>query len=192
MSWSINNTVNTVLVSRTCAKELFKAQNEEVWYSLDEVTHNGRLSFNPDHAEWMDWLANQDALVEILKKYRVKGDICFGSSEGDNAGKFWGYSFDGLGGMTELVGRVVYEEKHTPFASMTFVITGVIAGMTRAEAYEKIRELGGKTSDSVSRNVTHLIVGKNPGSNLAKAKKFDIAILNETQFSSMLIHNTAE
>ncbi len=192
MSWTISNTVNTVLVSRTCAKELFEAQNEEIWYSPDEVTLNGRLSFNPDHAEWMDWLANQDALVEILKKHRVKGDICFGSSKGDNAGKFWGYSFDGLGGMTELVGRVVYEERHTPFADMTFVITGAIAGITRKEAYGKICELGGKTSDSVSRNVTHLIVGKNPGSNLAKAKKFNIAILDETQFLSMLMHNTAK
>lgn len=114
MSWSIGEMVNTVKISPKCAKELFEAQggeNGEIWSSLEDVTYKGKITFNPDHMEWMDWLSNHEELVEILKKYKAKGDICFGSLEGDNAGKFWGYRFDGNGGMVELTGRVVFEEK---------------------------------------------------------------------------------
>lgn len=115
MSWSIGVVENTVEISSKCAKELFAAQKkhgDEIWYELQEVTYEGKVTFNPDHMEWMDWLANNENLVEILKKHKVKGDICFGSLEGDNAGEFWGYRFDGLGGMVELKGQVVYKEKN--------------------------------------------------------------------------------
>lgn len=114
MSWSIGEMVNTVKISPQCAKELFKVQggkDGKIWYSLEGVTDKDKLTFNPDHMEWMDWLACHEELVEILKQYKVKGDICFGSLEGDNAGQFWGYRFDGNGGMVELVGRVIFEEK---------------------------------------------------------------------------------
>jgi hypothetical protein len=116
MSWSIGLVTNTVKISSKCAKELFKAQKEdgsEIWYSPEEVTNKGKVTFNEDHMEWMDWLANNDKLVEILKKYKVEGDICFGSLEGDNDGEFWGYRFDGKGGMVKLKGEVVYKETGT-------------------------------------------------------------------------------
>lgn len=115
MSWSIGIIENTVKVSQKCAKELFESQEEgtDIWYSQEEVTGTkGKLTFNQDHMEWMDWLANNDTLVGVLKKHKVKGDICFGSVEGDNAGEFWGYRFDGNGGMIELKGTVVYQEKN--------------------------------------------------------------------------------
>lgn len=113
MSWSIGLVENTVEISSKCAKELFKAQEKSgagIWHSLEEVTYKGKVTFNPDHMEWMDWLGNNEDLVEILKKNKVKGDICFGSLEGDNDGEFWGYRFDGKGGMIELKGQVVYKE----------------------------------------------------------------------------------
>lgn len=113
MSWSIGLTENTVKISSKCAKELFKAQDEDnkVWYSPEEVAYNGKVTFNSDHMEWMDWLANNNDLVEVLKKHKVKGDICFGSLEGDNDGEFWGYRFDGKGGVTKLKGKILYEEE---------------------------------------------------------------------------------
>lgn len=189
MAWSIGVVANTVQISPTCAQELFEKQggeSGEVWSSFEDVTYEGKITFNPDHMEWMDWLGDSEELVEILKKHRVYGDICFGSLEGNNAGEFWGYRFDGQGGMKELIGRVVYEERRTPFKNMVFVITGAINGMTREELSEKIRELGGEVSDSVSGKVTHLIVGVKPGSKLAKAKKLGIIILTEEQFLVLL------
>jgi len=114
--WSIHETVNTVEISKECAKELFEAQayENEIWSDAGDVAYKGKLCFNEDHYEHMDFIGNNEPMVEILKKHKVNGDICFGSLEGDNAGRFWGYRFDGKGGMVELKGVVMYEENHTP------------------------------------------------------------------------------
>ena len=108
MSWSIANVVNEVKISKKCARDLFEVQeatSDELWYSPDGVTNNGKLTFDPDHMEHMDYLYNED-IQKVLLKYKVKGDICFGSLDGDNAGSFWGYRFDGKGGMSTLEGKL--------------------------------------------------------------------------------------
>ena len=46
----------------------------------------------------------------------------------------------------------------------TFVLTGSLEIFTREEAQEKIEQFGGKTSSSVSKKTSAVIVGKNPGS----------------------------
>lgn len=81
-----------------------------IWYCRDEVTYKDKLSFNSDHAEHMDYLANEygQKIIAVLNKHQVRGDICFGSLEGDNAGCFWGYRFDGKGNMKELTGKIVW------------------------------------------------------------------------------------
>lgn len=188
MSWSIGETVNTVKISNECAKELFEAQGEngEIWYNLEDVTYKGRVTFNSDHSEWMDWLAHNEELVEVLKKHKVRGDICFGSLEGDNAGSFWGYRFDGKGGMVELTGRVVYEEKREPLKDKILVVTGILDGMTREEAHRLIQEAGGTVSDSVTKKTDYLVVGNKPGSKVAKAAKLGISTLTEQQFRELL------
>ena len=43
--------------------------------------------------------------------------------------------------------------------------------MTRSEAYKKISDAGGRTSNSVSPKTNYLIAGENPGSKLEMAKK---------------------
>jgi hypothetical protein len=110
--WSISVTINHAKVSKKCAKELFEAQayEGEIWYSLEDVVYKGKLQFNSDHNEHMDYLANHDNMLEILKKHKVKGDICFGSLQGDNDGSFWGYRFDGEGGLKTLTGTILYVE----------------------------------------------------------------------------------
>ena len=110
--WSIAELINTVEISDKCAEELFKNQSYEGerWYYLDEVTYEGKLSFDSDSMEHMDYLFNSD-VNKILKKYKVQGDICFGSVEGDNKGSFWGYRFDGKGNMKNLEGKIDWYEK---------------------------------------------------------------------------------
>ncbi len=66
-----------------------------------------------------------------------------------------------------------------------FVITGSLS-MPREEAKMKIQALGGKTSESISREVDYLIAGSEPGSKLEKAKKLGIKILDEKDFLKML------
>lgn len=64
----------------------------------------------------------------------------------------------------------------------TFVLTGELASMTRDEAKEKIRSLGGNVSESVSKKTDFVVVGANPGSKYEKAKQLNIKIIDEKEF----------
>jgi len=68
----------------------------------------------------------------------------------------------------------------------SFVLTGSLNSMSRNEAKEKIIELGGKFSSSLSSRTDYVVVGENPGSKLSKAKKLGVKILNEEQFLKLL------
>lgn len=72
------------------------------------------------------------------------------------------------------------------FKGKTFVLTGTLQNMTRDEASEKIKQMGGKTSSSVSRNTSYVVVGENAGSKLEKAQKLGVIILTENDFLNMI------
>ena len=196
MSWSISEMKNEVKISKACADELFEAQggeNGEIWYNRNEVLSNGFLTFNIDHMEHMDWLGTNDKLVAILKKHKVRGDICFGSLEGDNQGEFWGYRFDGAGGMKTLTGGTAFEEHvPSPFEGKKVVVTGTLEGFTRADIEARIRTAGGTVLSAVSKKVDYLIVGAKPGSKLDKARALGIEIIdNQLTLASMLPNKRA-
>jgi len=112
MGWRIHVVVNTVDISRDCAEDILENANDEgAWSDIDDVCVDGKLHFNQDDMEHMDYLGNNDNVIPILKKHKVKGDVCFSSLEGDNAGENWGYRFDGKGGMRELVGGSIWKVK---------------------------------------------------------------------------------
>ncbi len=68
----------------------------------------------------------------------------------------------------------------------TFVVTGTLKTMSREEAKKKIKDLGGKVTESVSKQTSYLVVGSDPGSKQAKALSLGITILNEEKFLSLL------
>lgn len=70
-----------------------------------------------------------------------------------------------------------------PLEGQTVVITGSVPGMTRQEAEEKVRELGGTVSSSVSRKTSFVVVGDNPGSKLDKARELGIRIIPAHEFA---------
>ncbi len=72
------------------------------------------------------------------------------------------------------------------FNKKTFVLTGTLSNITRNEAKEKIEELGGNVSGSVSKKTDVVIVGENPGSKYDDALKLGITIWNEEEFLSQL------
>jgi DNA ligase (NAD+) len=69
---------------------------------------------------------------------------------------------------------------------MVFVLTGSLEMLARDDAKEKIRSLGGEVSESVSKNTSFLVAGKDPGSKFHKAKELDVKIINEKEFLGML------
>ena len=72
------------------------------------------------------------------------------------------------------------------FFGKTFVLTGTLESMSREEARQKIESLGGKVTSSVSRNTDFVVVGLEPGSKLEKAQKYNILLLDEKKFLTML------
>jgi len=71
-------------------------------------------------------------------------------------------------------------------AGKTFVLTGALKSMTRDEAKEKIRLLGGDISSSVSKNTDYVVVGEEPGSKYEKAKRLGIKLIDEKEFLEMV------
>ncbi len=67
-----------------------------------------------------------------------------------------------------------------------FVFTGTLEGLTRDEAKELVEREGGRCSDSVSKRVDFVVVGKEPGSKYEKAKKLGMKMLSEKEFKKML------
>jgi DNA ligase (NAD+) len=67
-----------------------------------------------------------------------------------------------------------------------FVLTGTLSGMTRDQAKEKIRLLGGYVSSSVSKETDFVVAGENPGSKYDRAMKLGVKILSEKEFGNLI------
>jgi DNA ligase (NAD+) len=72
------------------------------------------------------------------------------------------------------------------FSGFTFVITGTLPTMGRAEMEELVKRYGGKVSGSVSKNTGYLIAGENAGSKLTKAQELGIKIITEEELLEMI------
>lgn len=68
----------------------------------------------------------------------------------------------------------------------TFVLTGTLETMSRDEAKEKIRSLGGSISSAVSKETDYVVAGENPGSKKENAEELEVKILNESEFEEIL------
>jgi len=71
-------------------------------------------------------------------------------------------------------------------SGLTFVLTGTLQTMTRDEAKEKIRALGGEVSESVSKKTSYVVAGESAGSKLQKAQKLGVKIIDEKKFSELI------
>lgn len=123
--WSISKIDNTVALSKEQALTLLKKKTYtkimgeyygeaeipteddllEYYFEINEDKYY--VMFLSDHMEHMDYVWQ---LKKELKALKAEGDITFGSTEGDNAGNYWGYRFDGKGGMKNLTGFVTFVE----------------------------------------------------------------------------------
>lgn len=72
------------------------------------------------------------------------------------------------------------------FSGKTFVITGTLQSMSRFDAEKQVKNLGGKTSSSVSRKTAFVVCGENPGSKYDKAQELGVPVLDEAAFLELL------
>jgi len=78
------------------------------------------------------------------------------------------------------------ERREGPLTGKTFVLTGSLSSLTRGQAEERIKGLGGAIGSSVSKKTDYLVVGADPGSKLEKAQRLKIPILDEAAFLELL------
>jgi DNA ligase (NAD+) len=78
-------------------------------------------------------------------------------------------------------------ERHDgPLTAKTFVLTGTLSSLTRGQAEERIKALGGAIGSGVSRKTDYLVAGADPGSKLEKAQRLKVPILDEAAFLELL------
>ncbi|MFL3052957.1 MAG: NAD-dependent DNA ligase LigA [Candidatus Neomarinimicrobiota bacterium] len=72
------------------------------------------------------------------------------------------------------------------FANLSFVFTGTLKTIKRADAKNHVESNGGRVSSSVSGNTDYLVAGESSGSKLKKASNLNIKIIDEIQFLEMI------
>ena len=135
------------------------------------------------HYTTMDSLMG--ATVEVLQKI---GDV--GPIVAESIAAFFANEKN-----RELIARLkeygvnmeLYQQEELPqlLAGKTFVFTGTLSSMTRQDAGEIVRQLGGKVSSSIGPSVNYLVEGASAGSKHDKAVSLGIAILTEQEFLAM-------
>jgi hypothetical protein len=104
MGWHINLVKNDLPLSIDAIHEITEASKRGGPLDDAGISFDGnQFHFSRSHLEWMDYMW-RDELDTILRRHKVNGEVLFSSSEGDNAGQFWGYRYtDGV--LTNLVGN---------------------------------------------------------------------------------------
>ena len=83
--------------------------------------------------------------------------------------------------------NVVTKDKNGLLNEKTFMVTGKLNGISRAEVKSLIEENSGFSVSTVSKKLNYLIIGDKPTKKkVDKAKELKITILNQSQFLKML------
>ena len=75
-----------------------------------------------------------------------------------------------------------------PLDGQSFLFTGTLTQMSRNDAQNQVRALGGLAASGVSKALTFLVVGDagKAGSKLKKAQTAGVSILTETEFMTLI------
>jgi DNA ligase (NAD+) len=77
-----------------------------------------------------------------------------------------------------------------PLKGQTWVLTGGMQVMSRAEAKDALQALGAKVASSVSAKTNQVVAGPGAGSKLTKAEKLGVAVMDEAEFITFLSTQT--
>lgn len=106
MSWNIHILTNNVKVPEEAmadvALEIVRAAPEKFEDAnaltdrpdaLNMVFYGGKLAFDPDDMEWVDYVTRNPEVCAALARAGAVGRLAFGCLDGDDAGSFWGVDF---------------------------------------------------------------------------------------------------
>ncbi len=71
-------------------------------------------------------------------------------------------------------------------AGKTFVVTGTLQKYSREAIEERIEQLGGKVTGSVSKKTDFVVAGEKAGSKLDKAKQLGVKVISEEEFDRLI------
>ncbi len=89
-------------------------------------------------------------------------------------------------GVADASGQAAGAGRALPLAGKTVVLTGSLSQMTRDQAGDEVRRLGGKVTGSVSAKTDLLIAGEEAGSKLDKALSLGIETMDESAFVALI------
>jgi DNA ligase (NAD+) len=89
-------------------------------------------------------------------------------------------------GLNITTSPATVDTKQLALQGKEFVITGRLETMSREQAEQRIRLLGGAAKSAITRKTTFLVVGTEPGSKLAQAEKLGTTRITENDLLKML------
>ena len=73
-----------------------------------------------------------------------------------------------------------------PLTGRVFCFTGGLSSMSRDDAQQLVEALGAKSSKSITKKVTDVVLGENAGSKAEKAKKLELTTHDEAAFLQLI------
>lgn len=76
--------------------------------------------------------------------------------------------------------------KTQPLAGRVFLFTGTLSGLSREEAKQMVKALGGQVASGISHRVTDVVAGEKAGGKKKKAEEQGLVILSEEDFLALI------
>jgi len=172
--------------------EIDKSRKAELWRLLHGVgiRHVGEGGARALARAFRSIAAIRSAAVEALETVPDVGHVVATSvrtffDEPRNAALFDRLAAAGVRMVDEAAGGD--EGGVGRLAGKTFVITGTLDSMSREAAQEALERLGAKVTGSISRKTSGLIVGRDAGSKLEKARALGVPELDEAAFQALIM-----
>jgi DNA ligase (NAD+) len=73
-----------------------------------------------------------------------------------------------------------------PLAGKSFVLTGTLPHLTRAQATDRIAAAGGVVAPTVSRETDYLVSGEGGGAKLTSARSLGVKVIDEGELLRLL------
>lgn len=93
---------------------------------------------------------------------------------------------DQLSDVRDMINAKLALTKTSCIKDKTFVLTGTLPTLTRAQATKIITDNGGRVVKTVNKSTDFLLVGEHPGSKWGKGVNFNTPYINEAELLSMV------